>query len=56
MTRRMRHKKNTTTLDIYTHMVDGQKVAAQTLGEALRCGLRDYRKAAVGMPIVGGTE
>ncbi|WP_280417605.1 tyrosine-type recombinase/integrase [Nocardia carnea] len=53
VTRRMRHKNNTTTLDIYTHLVDGQPDAAQTIGQALRQGLRDYRKAATGMRIVG---
>ncbi|WP_280236129.1 hypothetical protein [Nocardia cyriacigeorgica] len=44
MTRRMRHKNNTTTLDIYTHLVDGQRDAAQTIGQALQRGLREYRK------------
>ncbi len=56
VTRRMRHKNNTTTLDIYTHLVDGQHAAAQTLGDALRCGLRDYRMAASGIRLVGGTD
>ncbi|NKY26261.1 site-specific integrase [Nocardia gamkensis] len=55
VTRRMRHRNNTTTLDIYTHLVDGQRDAALTIGEALRRGLRDYRKAATGMRIVGET-
>lgn len=53
VTRRMRHKNNTTTLDIYTHLVDGQRDTAQTIGGALRCGLRDHRKATTGMRIVG---
>ncbi|MEU2251666.1 hypothetical protein ABZ540_00650 [Nocardia xishanensis] len=53
MTRRMRQKNNTTTLDIYTHLVDGQRDAAQTIGQALRRGLLDYRKAADGMRVVG---
>ncbi|WP_328397857.1 tyrosine-type recombinase/integrase [Nocardia sp. NBC_00416] len=53
VTRRMRHKNNTTTLDIYTHLVDGQRDTARTIGQALRRGLRDYRKAATGMRVVG---
>lgn len=53
VSRRVRHKNNTTTLDIYTHLVDGQRDAAQTIGQALQRGLRDYRKAATGMRIVG---
>lgn len=55
VTRRMRHKNNTTTLDIYTHLVDGQRDSAQTIGQALRRGLRDYRKAATGMRVIGGS-
>lgn len=53
VTRRMRHKNNTTTLDIYTHLVDGQQDTAQTIGQALQRGLRNYRKAATGMRVVG---
>ncbi|WP_308209701.1 tyrosine-type recombinase/integrase [Nocardia amikacinitolerans] len=55
VTRRMRHKNNTTTLDIYTQLFDGQRDAAQTIGQALQRGLRDHRKAATGMRIVGET-
>ncbi len=38
MTRRMRLKNNTTTLDVYTHLVDGQQAEALMLGEALARG------------------
>ncbi|WP_280419857.1 tyrosine-type recombinase/integrase [Nocardia carnea] len=55
VTRRVRHKNNTTTLDIYTHVVDGQRDSAQTIGQALRNRLRDYRKTTTGMRIVGET-
>ncbi|MBF6081192.1 site-specific integrase [Nocardia cyriacigeorgica] len=53
VTRRMRHKNNTTTLDVYTHLVDGQRSEALTLGEALLRGLREYRRAQNGLHVVG---
>jgi integrase len=53
VTRRMRHKNNTTTLDVYTHLVDGQHTGAPTLGEALHAGLREYRRTVTGLRIVG---
>ncbi|MGF6880579.1 integrase [Nocardia sp. GAS34] len=51
VTRRMRH--NTTTLDVYTHLVDGQRTGALSLGEALHSGLREYRKTVTGLRLVG---
>lgn len=53
VTRRMRHKNNTTTLDTYTHLVDGRRDGAPALGEALHSGLREYRKFASGLRAVG---
>lgn len=52
VTRRMRHKNNSTTLDVYTHLVDGQQTGASTLGEALHDGLREYRRTVTRLRIV----
>ncbi len=52
VTRRMRHKNNTTTLDVYTHLIDGQPAEALMLEEALAWGLREYRRARLGLHVV----
>ncbi|WP_174184812.1 MULTISPECIES: hypothetical protein [Nocardia] len=48
----MRHKNNTTTLDVYTHLIDGQPAEALMLEEALAWGLREYRRARLGLHVV----
>ncbi|MBH0781407.1 hypothetical protein [Nocardia bovistercoris] len=50
--RRMRHKNNTTALDIYTHLLDVPRAGASTLGEVLARGLREYRRERIGLHLV----